>query len=100
MTVFGQREGMSNLQKGLVVGLAPVATSAAVNSFLAAKAEIDNSPIGKFVEVDGVCLHDVELGTGEPVVSFHGKSDRATLILTTTSGRMLTKVPLANVLTC
>ena len=62
----------STLQKGVVVGLAALATSVVVNSLLAAKAENDNPPIGKFVEVDGVRLHYVELGEGEPVVFLHG----------------------------
>ena len=72
MNILGEREGMTNFQKGIVVGLAAAATSAAVNSLLAAKAENDNPPIGKFVEVDGVRLHYVELGSGEPVVFLHG----------------------------
>ncbi len=72
MTRHGEREGLTTLQKGLVAGLAAVATSAAVNTLLVAKAENDNPPIGKFVEVDGVRLHYVELGEGEPVVFLHG----------------------------
>lgn len=34
--------------------------------------ERDNPPIGKFVDVDGVRLHYVERGTGQPVVLLHG----------------------------
>jgi pimeloyl-ACP methyl ester carboxylesterase len=72
MTELGEREGMSALQRGIVAGLAAVVTSAVVNSLLAAKAEHDNPPIGRFVVVDGVRLHYVELGSGEPVVFLHG----------------------------
>ncbi|MES2535981.1 MAG: alpha/beta hydrolase [Pseudomonadota bacterium] len=36
------------------------------------KAERDNPPIGNFIEVDGVRLHYVERGQGQPVVLLHG----------------------------
>uniref|UniRef100_UPI003012B637 alpha/beta fold hydrolase n=1 Tax=Caldimonas tepidiphila TaxID=2315841 RepID=UPI003012B637 len=38
----------------------------------ARRAESDNPPIGRFVEVDGVRLHYVERGTGPTVVLLHG----------------------------
>ncbi len=63
---------MSPLQRGVVLALAVLVTSAAVNTVLAVKAENDNPPIGKFVVVDGVQLHYVEMGAGEPVVFLHG----------------------------
>lgn len=46
--------------------------SALASAALAAKAEQDNPPIGKFIVVDGVKLHYVELGQGEPIVFLHG----------------------------
>jgi pimeloyl-ACP methyl ester carboxylesterase len=49
-----------------------LAATAVVNGQLARKAQRDNPPKGKFIEVDGVRLHYVERGTGRPVVLFHG----------------------------
>lgn len=56
------------------VGLAAAALAAAAitNYRLARKAERENPATGKFVEVDGVRLHYVEQGTGEPLVLLHG----------------------------
>ena len=50
-------------------GLAGVAVA---NQSLAAKAERDNPPKGKFVEVDGVRLHYLDRGHGDPIVLIHG----------------------------
>ena len=66
------QDRMSNSQKGVLFGLAAVGTSAVVNSYMSSKAENDNPPIGKFVEVNGVRLHYVEIGKGDPVVFLHG----------------------------
>jgi hypothetical protein len=49
-----------------------LAVSALVNRHLAKKAERDNPPTGKFLEVNGVRLHYVERGSGEPLVLLHG----------------------------
>jgi pimeloyl-ACP methyl ester carboxylesterase len=49
-----------------------LAVSALVNRQLAKKAERDNPPAGKFLEIDGVRLHYVERGQGEPLVLLHG----------------------------
>lgn len=46
--------------------------SALFNRHLANKAERENPPTGRFVEVDGVRLHYVERGQGEPLVLLHG----------------------------
>jgi pimeloyl-ACP methyl ester carboxylesterase len=46
--------------------------AAVVNGYLANKAERDNPPIGRFIEVDGVRLHYVDRGSGDPVVLLHG----------------------------
>lgn len=50
-------------------GLAGVAVT---NQRLARKAERDNPPKGEFVEVDGVRLHYLDRGHGEPIVLIHG----------------------------
>jgi pimeloyl-ACP methyl ester carboxylesterase len=49
-----------------------LAVAAVVNRYLAKKAERDNPPIGRFIEVDGVKLHYVDRGSGDPVVLLHG----------------------------
>jgi pimeloyl-ACP methyl ester carboxylesterase len=49
-----------------------LAAAAVVNGQLARKAQRDNPPKGKFIEVDGVRLHYVERGNGHPLVLFHG----------------------------
>lgn len=54
---------------GLLAGLA--ATSL-INHYLARRAEQANPPGGKFLEIDGVLLHYVESGHGEPLVLLHG----------------------------
>lgn len=61
------------------VGVLAAAATAAVVSALwvqhrARKAERDNPPIGRFLEVDGVRLHYVEKGEGPPVVLLHGNT--------------------------
>jgi pimeloyl-ACP methyl ester carboxylesterase len=54
------------------VTIGALAVSALVNRHLANKAERENPPAGKFIEVDGVRLHYVERGEGEPLVLLHG----------------------------
>lgn len=58
------------LGSGALVGL--FAISALVNARLARKAERDNPPTGKFVEVSGIRIHYVDHGEGEPLVLLHG----------------------------
>lgn len=41
------------------------------------KSEQENPPDGKFVEVDGVRLHYIERGQGQPVVLLHGNGSMA-----------------------
>ena len=55
-----------------MVGVAAVAISAFVNRRLAKDAERRNPPKGQFLEIDGVRLHYVERGKGEPLVLLHG----------------------------
>ena len=45
---------------------------ALVNRSLAKKAERENPPTGKFVEVGGVRLHYLDCGSGDPIVLLHG----------------------------
>ena len=54
---------------GVVVALA---ASAILNRVLAKRAERRNPPTGRFITVDGVRLHYVERGTGNPLVLLHG----------------------------
>jgi pimeloyl-ACP methyl ester carboxylesterase len=49
-----------------------MAAAAIVNEYFARKAQRDNPPQGRFIDVDGVRLHYVERGSGRPVVLFHG----------------------------
>jgi Predicted hydrolases or acyltransferases (alpha/beta hydrolase superfamily) len=51
---------------------AALAVMAIVNRYLAKKAEHDNPPVGRFIEVDGVKLHYLDDGSGDPVVLLHG----------------------------
>jgi pimeloyl-ACP methyl ester carboxylesterase len=46
--------------------------TALLNRYLAKKAERDNPPAGRFIAVNGVRLHYVERGAGDPVVLLHG----------------------------
>jgi pimeloyl-ACP methyl ester carboxylesterase len=54
------------------VAAGALAAAALLNRHLAKTAEHDNPPTGKFLEVDGVRLHYVERGSGEPLVLLHG----------------------------
>lgn len=49
-----------------------LAISALVNRQLARNAETKNPPAGRFVKIDGVWLHYVERGAGDPLVLLHG----------------------------
>jgi pimeloyl-ACP methyl ester carboxylesterase len=55
-----------------VVVAGALAATALLNRLLAKKAEQDNPPAGQFLKVDGVRLHYVERGSGEPLVLLHG----------------------------
>jgi pimeloyl-ACP methyl ester carboxylesterase len=55
-----------------IVAAGALAATALLNRHLAKKAEHDNPPAGQFLEIDGVCLHYVERGSGEPLVLLHG----------------------------
>jgi pimeloyl-ACP methyl ester carboxylesterase len=49
-----------------------MAATAIANRHFAEKAQRDNPPLGRFIDVDGVHLHYVERGNGRPLVLFHG----------------------------
>lgn len=51
---------------------AALAATAVVNQRRARRAERENPPIGQFVTVDGVRLHYIERGQGEPLLLLHG----------------------------
>jgi pimeloyl-ACP methyl ester carboxylesterase len=55
---------------GVIAGA--LAASAILNRQLAKKAQRDNPPTGRFIEVNGVRIHYVERGAGRPLVLFHG----------------------------
>jgi pimeloyl-ACP methyl ester carboxylesterase len=54
------------------VAIGALAAMALVNRHLAKKAERDNPAAGRFLDVEGVRLHYVERGSGEPLVLLHG----------------------------
>lgn len=56
----------------LVAAAGLMAAAAVVNRRLADKAQRDNPPQGRFIDVDGVRLHYVERGSGRPLVLLHG----------------------------
>jgi len=57
---------------GTVAVLMASAVSALINRHLARKAELDNPPVGQFLDIDGVRLHYLERGAGEPLLMLHG----------------------------
>lgn len=71
---IGSRAPSAGFSTRTVVGatIVALAISAFVNHRLARKAERDNPPAGKFLNIDGVRLHYVERGSGEPLVLLHG----------------------------
>lgn len=56
----------------LLAAGAVLAASALVVRRKTQQAERDNPPVGEFIEIDGIRLHYVERGTGQPLVLFHG----------------------------
>ena len=64
----------------LTIGLAAGATLAATALLVrraARRAELRHPATGRFVDVDGVRLHYIERGEGEPVVLLHGNGTYA-----------------------
>jgi pimeloyl-ACP methyl ester carboxylesterase len=72
------RDNRNSLTSSYPVGTAVasaigvLAAAAFVNWRLSKKAERDNPPQGRFLEIDGVRVHYVERGSGRPLVLFHG----------------------------
>jgi pimeloyl-ACP methyl ester carboxylesterase len=64
--------GASSIVTASAVAVGALVVTALLNGYLAKKAERDNPPAGRFVEVNGVRLHYVERGAGDPVVLLHG----------------------------
>ena len=64
--------GASSIVKASAVAVGALVATALLNGYLAQKAERDNPPAGRFIEVNGVRLHYVERGAGDPVVLLHG----------------------------
>jgi pimeloyl-ACP methyl ester carboxylesterase len=56
----------------IAAAVAALGIAAFVNRSMAKKAERENPPTGKFVEVGGVRLHYVDRGSGDPIVLLHG----------------------------
>ncbi|MEN3291364.1 MAG: hypothetical protein V7642_617 [Burkholderiales bacterium] len=74
-------QGMKRSMRGrgttlLGVGAA-LAAMALFVQYRTKQAERENPPAGKFIEVDGVRLHYIERGEGQPVVLFHGNGTMA-----------------------
>lgn len=69
--------GMTSRQ-GWLLAAASLVVSAAIVQVRSRKAERANPPAGRFVEVDGVRLHYVEVGSGEPLVLLHGNTTMGT----------------------
>ena len=73
-----KRTSRSKLSQGGPYVVAAAATvgalaiTALITQHLAKKAEAENPAIGQFLEVDGVRLHYVERGSGDPLVLLHG----------------------------
>jgi pimeloyl-ACP methyl ester carboxylesterase len=64
--------GAPSIITASAVAIGALVATALLNRYLAKKAERDNPPAGRFIEVNGVRLHYVERGAGEAVVLLHG----------------------------
>jgi hypothetical protein len=56
----------------IVVTAGVLAATALVNRQLAKRAERRHRPIGQFLDVDGIRLHYLERGEGDPLILLHG----------------------------
>src|SRR3954454_5265802 len=64
--------GRSRTGAVLATSAAALAALALYNVYRARRAEREHPPAGRFVKVDGVWLHYVERGQGQPLVLLHG----------------------------
>ena len=71
-SVPGRRTTNSTSIVAASVAIGALVAIALLNQHLAKKAERENPPSGRFLEVNGVRLHYVERGAGDPVVLLHG----------------------------
>lgn len=69
---FRNRETSHPYALAAAVSIGALIASALFNQSRARKAERDNPPTGNFLTVDGVRLHYIERGSGEPLVLLHG----------------------------
>ncbi len=56
----------------VLAGAAILSAAALVVHRKSARAETDNPPRGRFLDIDGVRLHYLDQGSGEPIVLLHG----------------------------
>lgn len=75
----GRRDGSRHsrpshewIMPALLGGAAALGATALYNSKRAHDAELEHPPIGRFMTVDGVRLHYLERGEGDPLVLLHG----------------------------
>src|SRR5690348_1020453 len=62
----------NRLAFGIGIAAGALAAFALENRRSARRAERQNPPLGQFLQVDGVRLHYIERGKGEPLVLLHG----------------------------
>ncbi|HET9068550.1 MAG TPA: alpha/beta fold hydrolase [Amaricoccus sp.] len=68
----GKQLGSHRVATGVAIGVAALVAAALLNRQLARAAERRNPPQGRFLTIDGVRLHYVERGEGQPLVLLHG----------------------------
>lgn len=78
-------------RKALTFAAAALAATAAAVSLRTRQARQQNPPTGRFVEVDGVRLHYVETGSGDPIVFLHGNGSLIQDFATSDLVRLLAK---------
>jgi len=66
------RSGRTGRNAFLLAAGVALAASALVVRQKTQKVERDNPPLGEYIEIDGIRLHYVERGTGQPLVLLHG----------------------------
>lgn len=68
----GRSPGGRRRAAGVALSAAALAGASLYVQAKARRAERENPPLGRFVEVDGVRLHYIERGQGQPLVLLHG----------------------------
>jgi pimeloyl-ACP methyl ester carboxylesterase len=77
--------------KALTLAAAALAATATAIALRTRQAKQQNPPTGRFVEVDGVRLHYVEAGAGDPIVLLHGNGSLIQDFAASDLVRLLTK---------